>query len=540
MAKIGRNDLCPCGSGLKYKRCHGSVAYQDKMHAQIAKMTKSAQAAEVQRQRQQGLGRPIISTHTENGYRFIAVKNKVMYSRKWKTFHDFLIAYIADVLGPQWGTTELVKSPEERHPILNWYQQVCIHQKTYITEPGKVSSSAMTGADAAYLFLAYDLYALDHNAELQAKLIARLKNRDNFEGARYEIFVAATLIRAGFHIEFENEDDRTTTHCEFTATFKKTGRKFSVEAKHRAGSRPRMGHLLINALKKQANHPRIVFIDVNMPDDGSTQDGPPLMNSAIRKLRGFEGKRINDQPLPPAYVIVTNTPWHHHLDSTSFRCCLDVDGFQIPDFKANVPAPSLRAAIDARERHIELHELMRSVQDHTKIPSTFDGQIPELAFSDVPPRLMIGQLYLVKDEKGNDVPGELTSATVLETERKAYCSLRLNNGKSVICAWPLSDQEMAAWRQHPDTFFGEVGQRNTKVETPMQLYDFFFESYQNTPKERLLELLAGAPDIDELTKLGQAKLASIYAERCVYGAMATGFQMGGQKAKVRRIGNDQG
>jgi preprotein translocase subunit SecA len=23
---VGRNDLCPCGSGLKYKRCHGRVA----------------------------------------------------------------------------------------------------------------------------------------------------------------------------------------------------------------------------------------------------------------------------------------------------------------------------------------------------------------------------------------------------------------------------------------------------------------------------------------------------------------------------------
>jgi hypothetical protein len=23
MAKIGRNDLCPCKSGLKYKKCHG-------------------------------------------------------------------------------------------------------------------------------------------------------------------------------------------------------------------------------------------------------------------------------------------------------------------------------------------------------------------------------------------------------------------------------------------------------------------------------------------------------------------------------------
>jgi preprotein translocase subunit SecA len=22
--KVGRNDLCPCGSGKKYKRCHGN------------------------------------------------------------------------------------------------------------------------------------------------------------------------------------------------------------------------------------------------------------------------------------------------------------------------------------------------------------------------------------------------------------------------------------------------------------------------------------------------------------------------------------
>jgi preprotein translocase subunit SecA len=26
MDKVGRNDLCPCGSGKKYKRCHGAAA----------------------------------------------------------------------------------------------------------------------------------------------------------------------------------------------------------------------------------------------------------------------------------------------------------------------------------------------------------------------------------------------------------------------------------------------------------------------------------------------------------------------------------
>jgi preprotein translocase subunit SecA len=25
-AKVGRNDPCPCGSGKKYKQCHGKLA----------------------------------------------------------------------------------------------------------------------------------------------------------------------------------------------------------------------------------------------------------------------------------------------------------------------------------------------------------------------------------------------------------------------------------------------------------------------------------------------------------------------------------
>ncbi len=25
-AKVGRNELCPCGSGKKYKKCHGAAA----------------------------------------------------------------------------------------------------------------------------------------------------------------------------------------------------------------------------------------------------------------------------------------------------------------------------------------------------------------------------------------------------------------------------------------------------------------------------------------------------------------------------------
>jgi hypothetical protein len=197
-----------------------------------------------------------------------------------------------------------------------------------------------------------------------------------------------------------------------------------------------------------------------------------------------------------------------------------VDGFQIHDFKANGAAPSLRAVIDAREKHIEMHELIKSMQDHSGIPSTFDGEIPEFAFDKSNARLLIGDRYLIKNDQGVERQGLMTTATVSEQERVAYCGLSFEDGTAGIYKWPLSDNEMSAWRKHPDTFFGEVGQRYTKANSPLELYDFFLNSYLGTPRERLLELLAEDQNNNGLSKLDQPALASIYAERCVNSAMS--------------------
>lgn len=490
------------------------------MARQIRDHISRTEAARVQRERQQGLGRPIISTEF-SGYRFVAVKNRLLHSQKWRTFHDFLFDYIKMAIGPDWGNAELAKALDQRHPILIWYHYLCEYQKKYVKKLGEVNTGPMIGAIAAYLNLAYDLYALDHNADLQEKLIGRLRDKDNFFGARYEVFVAATLIRAGFEIEFENEDDRSSSHCEFTATYKKTGKQFSVEAKHRAGNKFRLGRQLNRALAKQAAHERIVFIDINVPDATTGNDIPKYLQAALADLRAFEGRIINGQPLPNAYLVVTNTPWHHHLEAQAFRCAAMADGFQIPDFKCEAAFPSLRAAIEARERHIEMFELLQSMRDHAEVPSTFDGEIPEFAFGEDSFRLLIGKRYLLKDESGNDCIGHLDTATVKEDERVAYCGFSFDDGKARIHKWPMSDAQMAAWKKHPDTFFGTVGQRVTSISDPLELYDFIHNSYRNTPRERLLELLAGSPDIEELRKLDQPALSSIYAERCTNAAMST-------------------
>lgn len=109
--KPGRNDPCPCGSGKKFKRCHGDLDLLDRNAAvspTIQGVLARAAAARVQRERQQGLGQPIISAYA-SGHRVVAVKDRLMQSKKWKTFFDFLGDYIKAAIGPQWGTSEIKK-----------------------------------------------------------------------------------------------------------------------------------------------------------------------------------------------------------------------------------------------------------------------------------------------------------------------------------------------------------------------------------------------------------------------------------------------
>jgi len=155
------------------------------------------------------------------------------------------------------------------------------------------------------------------------------------------------------------------------------------------------------------------------------------------------------------------------------------------------------------------------MREHSLVPSTFDGQIPEFAFGDAQQRLIVGQTYLVPDKGGVERRGRLTTATVSENEKFAHCVFALETGVSVIATVPLTEAELQAYRRFPDTFFGTLIEPMRKANSPVDLYDFFLEAYRETSKERLLELMASAPDLEYLRSLSQKELASIYSERCV-------------------------
>jgi SEC-C motif len=526
--KVGRNDPCPCGSGKKFKTCHGDVTKQSspKMPTLDPKAleTKLEQikAFQKQREQQQGLGKSVISTVFQ-GYRIVAVGSRLFHSRTWKTFHDFLFDYMKMLLGSDWGNAELRKPREERHPILNWYHDATVYMNAFIKERGEVHDAPAIGVASAYLGLAYDLYSLEHNAKVQRMLLNRLKNREQFYGAYYETFMAAALVRAGFDIEFEDETDASTSHCELTATFSKTGRKFSVEAKMRQPEKASLdvGNQLYEALKKDAKHTRLVFIEINVPDDSDDRRTIEVLGGALRSIRTREEKlTIKWQPAPPAYVIVTNTPYYYSQNLPCKRCAL-VEGFKLPDFKFGNPS-DLRTALKSRAKHQEITTLMNSMATHSFPPSTFDGENPEFAFWDDKSqgRLIVGNKYLLPDGKGGEVVGELQHAVVMEKEKSAFGIYRLPDGTQQMFSCPLTDLELAAYKQFPDTFFG-VDKPHTRegINDPLELYDSFFDCYKQTPKERLLELMNNYPDLQYLQTLPHEELASVYCERLVYATL---------------------
>jgi SEC-C motif len=366
--KFGRNEPCPCRSGKKYKKCHGSFAAQGAEASQprpdIAKRLEQVRAQERIREAQQGRGRPIVSL--KHGDRqIVAVKNTVYFSDKWKTFPDFLADYIKQKLDPNWGNAEIAKPLEQRHPVMQWYDAYCRYQQETIPKPGQIVNANVTGVVACYLGLAYSLYLLDHNVELQARLIARLKDLSNFQGAFYELIVANILIRAGFELTLEDETDPASKHCEFAAVSRRTKKRYWVEAKMRSvngvlGKNDKDGgpdvkplsrlipHLN-QALAKPAADERLIFIDLN-GEPGLGPDGKPgWHDAAIRRLERYE---TNELPAgTTAYLFVANMAFHRGLNAAPQSVAVPF-GLGMPDFNR----PGMIRLSDAyrnKQKHID-------------------------------------------------------------------------------------------------------------------------------------------------------------------------------------------
>ncbi len=488
---------------------------------------------ELRRRQLQGLGKPIDSWET-NGTRYIRVNETVYRSDKWLTFEDFLFAFIKELLTPEWAEPQLNVPVAQRHPLMQWYDKLCAVQQVQSEKAtGDVYFSPMTGAIQAFLHAAYNLYLCAHNSALIDSMLVRLRNLDQFEGALYETYVIASFIKSGFEIELENEADSSISHCEFTATHRTSRRSFSVEAKattllsERSGHAikpPRVRDQLYRALKKKAVHERIVFIELNRAEEASKENLPEWIKVVDADLKQAElDFKIDGNP--SAYIFVTNHNFMHWLDSPSKSEFQFAAGFKIPDFPPYKLGPCTMAElIAAREKHAEVLHLLDALSLYAKVPSTFDEKMPEEFFGDAQPP-QIGQTFLIPNEQGILVPGELISGQVLEPESTAYCQFRTKKGNCIV-TMPLSEDEMTIYRRSPQTFFGTVQQAPNEIIEPHQCFDFVYGVYKESTKEMLLKLIENWPDFESLKQLEQPLLAKIYSER-----VASDMWLDGQKQK---------
>lgn len=236
---------------------------------------------------------------------------------------------------------------------------------------------------------------------------------------------------------------------------------------------------------------------------------------AFAAIRSREPKlKIQGKPAPPAHVYVTNQPYHLALNETRLpRVCLAA-GFKIHDFGYGAKFSSYTEAHKTRMKYVALNDVQKAMVTYS-IPVTFDGELPEFAFGEADRRFTIGERLGVAD----GVFMTLESGIVVEPEQKAYLVVADDGDQRHIVTAQLSDAEMAAYKSHPETFFGRVVSVSKNTEDPMDLYEFFINGYKDTPREKLLEFMNSSPDIEVLKKLPDDELLFVYAERLTHGAM---------------------
>ena len=405
VAKVGRNDPCPCGNGKKFKKCHGSLlpvaspgpttgelpskppfSLRELMPHEITPEMRRMQAEAMSPRvspdftHQFGQVRPPISLDYLD-YKFVIAGNKVVYQPKGQArfFTDILLNFVQNTFGREWFEAEVAKPRGTRHPVFEARYKALSYMKAQPRDAQGVYKAQMTGPMLGYFTFAYDLFTVQDNGRLDARLIERLKNCDQFQGARHELFAEATCLRAGFSIEHEDETDGSTRHAEFTATHKTTGQGVSVEtkSKHRPGvlgfpgtrqaedeHKLNVGQLLNDAIRKNTPHPLVVFFDLNLPWLTASRllerriPPHPVIQGTLDRMRRRHSGRD-----PINLLVVTNHPDHYSADEEA------APSPQILSIQTQIPVTPVA-------RPAALMAIHQAANLYGRIPQFFDGRPP--------------------------------------------------------------------------------------------------------------------------------------------------------------------
>lgn len=372
--KIQRNARCPCGSGKKFKACCApGLRRPPTVQASVAARFIPVRHLATDARRYEHVKSFITGEIT--GQRIVVVGRDILVCDKSATVTDVLFDYPKHVFGADWWRSEAEKSIDRQHQVVRWWFHVVDQAKSHQPGPSGVCAMEPDGVTCAYLLLAYDLYVLRHHLKLQASAIQRLKHPDQFQGARFELLVTATLIRAGWQIEFEDETDVTQKHSELTAIHQSTGARLSVEAKsrHREGVLGQPGNpvelkevklglhrLMRKASAKQSGLPLIVFVDLNVPPERLDRENGQWRDELRSEVSAYLAEFVS---CPIALLVAMNCP--HHYAPAGEAESLSMAYLCRPT-NAVPPLPDWQIA----------SEIEDALMQHGRIPNFFPDTVP--------------------------------------------------------------------------------------------------------------------------------------------------------------------
>jgi hypothetical protein len=343
---LGRNDPCWCGSGTKYKRCHldsdrDAARLLQEIGPEVREMMERIESVPRRLRDEYGVYINYVHPAHWQGRKVWAIGTRLCLDRPPnETFHEFILNVLRGTLGEEWRAAQAELPEEERHFVMRCFDEyarwsVAMQNEQTQADEG-VWAAEPSGLVQSLISLAWDVATLIHASNLPDALVERLRDPQQFQGARYEIAIAAIFARLDCEIRFLDEDEtlRGEKHVEFVATHRPSGQDIAVEAKsrHRAGvvnvegerdeDDPLRGdaravrRLFVNALAKSPDgKPYMVFIDINAPVEPEAEGLEKSWVQDIRRWMDGFPVPTEDEPSPYEALYVTNFSPHYDGDA---------------------------------------------------------------------------------------------------------------------------------------------------------------------------------------------------------------------------------
>jgi hypothetical protein len=376
-----RNQPCFCGSGKRFKHCHGALSANrpdapiENWHAvpqRVRDVFDQAQAARVRHYQHSGFHRPPLIAGDKCD-RFIVRGERVFHWGGGGSFLNFLESDLLREMGAGFRN-------DASHPLHIWWKAMRAQAETghHAGAEGKIIS---TVAVLSFFTVAHDLFVIADNAKPRERLVKSLRVADQFHGARYELMIAACLVRAGFSIEFSDEADSGRSHGDGTVHHPGTGRRYFIEmkAKGRAGILGKPGprpsaeemkrdvsRLIRDALEKPADGERLIFIDMNLPPPPPGWSGRGIwwQHDALASIRAVEAQPGKLSADTSGFVIFTNLPsYQMKLDDYYVGLERAFTGFRKPDFATENTLLG--------DRYPDIANLFDAFNSHDIVPDSF-------------------------------------------------------------------------------------------------------------------------------------------------------------------------